>query len=556
MADGTRRFKGRILDLHQEANLLESASFHMRQRKRTSNRPSKPSLPRDTGLTRRELLKGFVGLGAAAALSGCASVPQEVKRKDSPRRPSDLIRQENEKPGTRDWLLQKTRIDPATKYRCPWIEGYCSRTSVRAGEEIKFHVSTDPPSLFKLDIYRMGYYGGAGARHLLRIGPLTGSAQPDPPIGKNRLRECRWEPCATLKIPDDWLSGVYVGKLTAERDGWQSYVIFIVRDNRTADFLFQCSDTTWQAYNRWPSQFSLYDDGNKVWYWGPDVDISFDRPYGKYCQILDAPLSTGSGEWFLWEFPLAYWMEAQGYDVTYISNIDTHSDPKGLRRAKGFLSVGHDEYYSTEIFRNLQNAIAAGLNVAFLSGNTCCGRIGLSPGSNKQSHRIMTRLDRFGPRDSRETKDFPEMERFPWSSPNENTLIGARSTPPVTGGADWVCAKPDHWLFAGTGMKSGEGIPGLVGWEWHGDPASINGLEVVATGKTKSPRGEGVFTATIYPGLKGNFVFNASSCWWADGLSEPPGYVRPSVYTTPRGPDARAQRITRNVLERMRQRQT
>lgn len=527
----------------------------MRPRQRTSSPSSKSPAANET-MTRRELLKGLVGMGAAAALSGCASLPEQDEQNDRPPRRSDSIRKENEKPGTRDWLLQKTGIDPATKYRCPWIEGYCSRTSVSAGEEIAFHVSTNPASLFKLDIYRMGYYGGHGARHLRRLGPFMGATQPDPPLGSNRLRECRWEPCVTLKIPDDWLSGVYLGKLTAERDGWQSYVIFIVRDHRPVDFIFQCSDTTWQAYNRWPSQFSLYDDGKKVWYWGPDVDVSFDRPYGKYCQILDAPLSTGSGEWFLWEFPLAYWMEAQGYDVSYVSNIDTHSDFKGLGRAKGFLSVGHDEYYSMEIFQNLQKAIAGGLNVAFLSGNTCCGRIELRAGSSRTPHRIMARVDRFGPRDEREIKDFPEMARFPWSSPNENLLIGARSTPPVTGGADWVCAQPDHWLFAGTGMKRGDGIPGLVGWEWHGDPASIAGLEVLATGQTTSPRGEGVFTATIYPGPKGNFIFNASSCWWADGLAEPPGYVRPSVYTTPRGPDSRAQQITRNVLERMRQRPT
>ena len=64
-----------------------------------------------------------------------------------------------------------------------------------------------------------------------------------------------------------------------------------------------------------------------MWYWGPNVQTSFDRPYGKYCQILDAPLSVGSGEFLLWEFPLAYWMEQHGYDVTYISNLDTHSDP-------------------------------------------------------------------------------------------------------------------------------------------------------------------------------------------------------------------------------------
>jgi hypothetical protein len=488
--------------------------------------------------------------------SGLTALPSGSILGESPKRSPDLIRKENERPGTRAWLLEKTRIDPATKYRCPWIEGYASRTSVRPGDSISFHVSTHPPSRFTIDLYRMGYYGGMGGRHLLTLGPFQGKAQEDPPIGPNRLRHCRWEPCSTVTLPPDWPSGVYLGKLTAELEGIQSYVIFIVRDDRPADFIFQCSDTTWQAYNRWPDHFSLYDDGKKEWYWGPDVEISFDRPYGKYCQILDAPLSTGSGEWFLWEFPLAHWMESRGYDVTYISNLDTHSDPAGLRRGRGFLSVGHDEYYTAEMFQNLKSAIQDGLSVAFFSGNTCCGLIRLRPvevsGGTAGPLKLLTRLDRFGPRDPRETKDFPEMEKFPWTAPNESALIGARSTWPVTGGADWICAAPDHWIFEGTGMKKGDGIPGLVGWEWHGDPAQVPGLAVVATGTTSSSRDKGTFTATVYPGPKGNFVFNASSCWWADGISEPPGYIRPKVYTTPKGPDPRAQRITANVLERMR----
>ncbi len=507
-------------------------------------------MKRERSIDRREAI-GAMGLAAAASagaflpLGALKGAPQDSARR------SDLIEKENARPGTRSWLLDKTRIDPKTRYRCPWIEGYCSQASAEAGQSLTIHVSTNPPSPFRIDIYRMGYYGGDGGRQVAALGPFAGKVQEDPPIGPRRLRECRWEPCTEVKIPADWPSGVYVGKLTAEREGLQSYVIFIVRDRRKADFIFQCSDTTWQAYNRWPSQFSLYDDGKKEWYWGPDVDISFDRPYGKYCQILDAPLSTGSGEWFLWEFPLAYWMESRGYDVTYISNIDTHADPESLLRAKGFLSVGHDEYYTWSMFRGLRKAIGLGLNVAFLSGNTCCGLIDLRS-TSKRGHCIMTRLDRFGPRDPREIEGFPEMDRFPWKTPNENTLIGARSVHPVTGGADWTCAIPDHWIFEGTGMKKGDGIPGLVGWEWHGDPAAIPGLVVVATGKTKSPRGEGEFTATVYPGARRSFVFNASSCWWADGLSEPPGYVRPSVYTTPKGPDARAQRITANVLDRMR----
>lgn len=530
---------------------------------KNKNPRSQESRPNTTpgGITRRKLLKSAAGLGALAALSGCAGPgtkpgPDRAAAGAAPvgARDGDRVRRENEKAGTKEWLLANTRIDPQTKYRCPWIEGYCSRTSVRAGERIDFHVSTHPPSPFTLDVYRMGYYGGAGGRHMVRLGPLKGSVQPDPPVGTHRVRDCRWDTAASLRIPGDWVSGVYLGKLTAEREGLQSYLIFVVRDERPADFLFQCSDTTWQAYNRWPSQFALYDDGNERWYWGPDVDVSFNRPYGKYCQIFDAPLSTGSGEWFLWEFPLAYWLESRGDDVTYISNLDTHRDPAGLRRARGLLSVGHDEYYSIEMFENLRRAVAEGLNVAFLSGNVCCGRIQFKPDAARVRDRVFERVDFFGPRDEAEIKRFPSMARLPHQSPNSNLLVGAGNVAPTTGGADWICARPDHWLFEGTGMKSGDGIPGLVGWEWHGDPAALPGLEVVATGSTQDAPGKlngGVYTATLYPGPKGNFVFNASSCWWADGLSEPPGYLRPSVYTSPRGPDARAQRITANVLERM-----
>src|SRR5262245_23991987 len=314
-------------------------------------------------MKRRDAVKRLAALGAASFVSPAFAVEK------SP------VALENAKLGTRDWMLTRTRIDPAAKYRCPWIEGYCSRTSVRAGDSISFHVSTNPSSAFTIEIYRMGWYGGAGGRLMKELGPFDGKSQPNPEIGSKRVRDCSWKPCTELTIPQDWLSGVYIGKLTAKADGTQSYVIFIVRDDRKADFIFQCSDTTWQAYNRWPSQFALYDDGKEQWYWGGDVQVSFNRPYGKYCQILDAPLSTGSGEFLLWEFPLAFWMESLGYDVTYISNLDTHRDPAGLLRAKGFLSVGHDEYWSIEMFENVRAAIARGVNAAFLSGNAVCGRI-------------------------------------------------------------------------------------------------------------------------------------------------------------------------------------
>src|SRR5258705_3998392 len=175
-------------------------------------------------LSRRDLLKGMLG-GSAVVLVGDCATTGKVER-------ADIIARENAHEGTRDWMLRKTGIDPATKFRCPWLEGHCSRPTLRAGDTQTFHVSANPASPFTIDIYRMGYYGGAGGRHLTSLGPFPGRVQSDPPIGERRLRVCEWEPCASLKIPPDWLSGGYVGKLTAEKDAWQSYVIFILRDDR------------------------------------------------------------------------------------------------------------------------------------------------------------------------------------------------------------------------------------------------------------------------------------------------------------------------------------
>lgn len=512
---------------------------------------------------RREILKSAAAFGAAASLGGIggSARPADEPRSQGadasfakPRAPAnrDTIRIENELAGTRDWMASKTAIDPKTKYRSPWIEGFASKTSVRLGEQISFHVSTNPASKFVIDLYRMGYYQGHGGRFVVRLGPFDGTVQPDPQVGEKRVRECAWPACVSLPIPLDWTSGVYLAKLTAEREKYQSYIVFVVRDDRAVDFLVQTSDNTWNAYNRWPDHYSLYDDGKDEWYWGPDVRTSFDRPYGKYCQILDAPLSVGSGEFLLWEFPLVYWMEQQGYDISYISNIDTHADPAGLKRARAWISTGHDEYWSLDMFNHMKQAVSDGLSLAFLSGNSVCGVVKIGPSSDGRPNRVIERVGRFGgPGVEEGEKLLPAMKRLRENGPNESSLIGARSTYPIMGGGDWTCLKPDHWLFKETGMKKGDSIPGLVGWESHSDPAAIPGLEVVAGGKTVYGKIEGTYTATLYPGPKGNLVFSASTIWWADGLSEPPGYVRPAVYTKPRGPDRRVQTITRNLLERL-----
>ena len=160
---------------------------------------------------------------------------------------NDLIRSENERPGDRRWMLDRTEVDPASRYRCRRIEGFCSVASATAGESIDVSVSVDPPSLFTLDLYRLGWYGGAGGRKIASHGPVHGSPQPEPMVGPERVRECLWPPSISIRVAPDWASGVYLGKLSALDDGVQSYVTFVVRDRRPADFLFQCATNTWQA---------------------------------------------------------------------------------------------------------------------------------------------------------------------------------------------------------------------------------------------------------------------------------------------------------------------
>ena len=146
---------------------------------------------------------------------------------------------------------------------------------------------------------------------------------------------------------------------------------------------------------------------------------------------------------------------------------------------------------------------------------------------------------------------FTELLQLKHNGPDESLLIGARSGYPLTGGADWVCARSRHWIFEHTGMADGDRIPGLVGWEWHGNAAPIPGLEVVAEGYIRRWGGRPTYTATVYPGPKGNFVFNGATCWWSDGLGAPPGYQHPSHQRAhPQGPDRRVQRITANLIRR------
>jgi hypothetical protein len=480
-------------------------------------------------LFRRGLAAGFAALALAATAT-----------------PNPVVA-ENQKPGTTDWLLTKVDTVLVGKNilgenqphyaRSKKIEGYASAASYLAGEKVRLHLSAEPASDVAIDVYRLGYYQGKGGRHVQSFGPVAVGSQPTPEDGERNLRECHWPVAQEFVVPKDWLSGVYLVKLTRTADGFQAYVIFTVRDRRVADFNFQSSVMTWQAYNRWPAWRSLYDFQGKLWNTSGGDIVSFDRPYGFFYNLLPSgpnPLTNGSGEFLLWEHPLAFWMEQQGYDVTYTTNLDTHTDADGLLRTRAFISVGHDEYWTRQMYDNVVRARDAGVNLLFLSGNSVDGEIFLTASTDGRANRIQGR--------SR------------WFAGEEKKLMGATSY--GTGLGDWVVTKPDHWLYAGTGLKRGDAIKDLIGWEFHGPPLSEDPtLEVVGeanfTNVRWKPEGK-THAATFYYLPKGNFVFNAGTCWWSMPLARPPGARNPPDADFSQV-DSRVQQMTRNLFQRAQQ---
>jgi len=489
-------------------------------------------------------------------MSGCAIASLTFQSCNPSENASSVsVAEENKHEGTTDWLLTKIKTDTcriSVPYqetflcRSTEIEGYVSKTSYRVGDRVDVFVSTHPQSSFTVDIYRMGYYGGKGGRHIKSLGPFNGIAQPTPDDGELNLRECKWQKSFDFTISEGWVSGVYLGKLTATTTGFQSYVIFIVKDDRKADFIFQCSDLTWQSYNRWPEWRSGYDwyyksGGHNPWHTDVGAEVSFDRPYTFYMNHLPVgllPHINGSGEFLLWEFPLAFWMEEQGYDVTYVSNLDVHENKDELLRAKGFLSVGHDEYWTRQMYNHVSQARDGGVSLLFLGGNSLSGEVYLKPSGGSQPNRIFGRVDRFH---------------------DEERLMGSKSY--GVGLGDWTCQMPEHWVFEGSGLKKGDTIKDLIGWEYHGFPLdTIHSMQVLASGPMVEPKEGNLYATTVYELDQGNFVFNAGTCWWNMLLSSPPGKagtLNPRGMFTGHpidfsGTDPRLQTITRNLLERIR----
>jgi len=447
---------------------------------------------------------------------------------------------ENQKPGTSAWA-------PNSPARLHEIEGYASRTSVNRGEQISLFVNTAESS-YTMQVFRIGWYRGLGGRAMTAVITLPGVSQPipaaDPVTG---LIECNWRSPYTLQIPynaadpTEWASGIYLVKLISGTSKRQAYINFTVRDDaRRSDYLFQSAVTMYQAYNDW---------GGKSLYKGTDPvarKVSFNRPY-------DIFQGNGSGKFLNnggWEINMLRWLEREGYDVSYSTNVDTHTSPALLSSHKVFLSVGHDEYWSHEMRTNITSARDSGLSLAFFSANSIYWQVRFEPSMiTADANRTMVcykRIDldpiRF---DGNPANDHLTTIKFRDLGRPEDALIGVMYTyNPVD--SDIVIEKADHPLFFGTGLKAGDKLPGLLGYEvdrMFGNAPPTT--ERLARSPFTTIEGSSDYSdMTVYTAASGAVVFAAGTIQWSWGLDD--FNVGPGGRTSRLNPAA--QQITRNVL--------
>lgn len=245
------------------------------------------------------------------------------------------------------------------------IQGFATQMSVNQGETAEFKIDTNATD-YRIDIYRLGWYQGNGARKVATIN-TSATAERDQPncalidgTTDDNLVDCgNWSVSASWSVPADAASGVYIARPTRANNGGASHIVFVVRDDDgNSDLLFQTSDTTWQAYNAYGG-YNTYTSGSS----GVNAQkVSYNRPF-----------TTRGGEpedWlFSAEYPMIRWLERNGYDVSYSTGLDTGLRPAELLEHQAFLSVGHDEYWSQEQRDGVEAARDAGVDLAFIAGN-------------------------------------------------------------------------------------------------------------------------------------------------------------------------------------------
>ena len=452
------------------------------------------------------------------------------------------------------------------------IQGFSTDISVNAGNTINFKIKT-PASRYTIDIYRLGYYGGNGARRQAPTINVTNAATHQPAClmdPATSLVDCGdWAVSASWAVPSTAVSGVYIAKLTRTDTQGSSQITFVVRnDSSTSDIVYQTSDETWEAYNRY-GDFDFYT-GSLTDEWDSPSrarKISYNRPF--------ATRGDDDGRSFLFanEYPTIRFLERNGYDVSYMAGVDVDRLGSLITHHRTYMSVGHDEYVSGGQRANIEAARDAGVNLMFLSGNEVFWHTRFESsidGSNTAYRTLVCYKETWDNTDTdpsatpTATWRDPRFGAAPGGSNPENGLSGtAYMVDSIDQAISVTKAEGKMRLWRGTALGSMSGsstalAPHTLGYESDEDldngfrPAGLIDLSTTTAavdvylqdfGDQLAP-GTTTHHLTLYRASSGALVFSAGTIQWGWGLdSDHDGTAAPA--------DSRMQQATVNMLADM-----
>jgi hypothetical protein len=426
------------------------------------------------------------------------------------------------------------------------IQGFATDISVDQGQTVRFKVNTTA-SDYRLDIYRLGYYGGMGARRVATVQPSAALPQSQPACLNNAatgLVDCgNWAESASWAVPTTAVSGLYLARLVRESGAaGASHVPFVVRDDDGgSDVLFQTSDTTWHAYNSYGGR-SLYDYLSSG---GRAMKVSYNRPF-------DTRSNDNGQDWlFHAEYPMIRFLERNGYDVSYTSNVDTDRRGAELLEHRAFLSVGHDEYWSGQQRANVEAARDAGVHLAFFSGNEVFWKVRWENSIDASGTPYRTLVTYKETLDNAKTDPLPNVWTGTWRDPRfsppadggrpENALSGtafmAQSVnaplrvPEADGKMRFWRGTTVATLGAGQTASIGNAI---VGYEFDSDldngsrppglirvaQSAVGGASVLTDHGSNYSNGTANHAMTLYKHGSGALVFGAGTIQYAWGLDD------------------------------------
>jgi hypothetical protein len=368
------------------------------------------------------------------------------------------VQAENALAGTEPNVWLEPAVPPTS------IEGYASEVSVLPGEQVHLHVSTREGDRYRVELYRLGWYEGLGA-HLISCVPScsgdeAGRTFTGPQGSTAPVTRADWPVTDTVTVPAGAASGYYYALLRVTEGGddrgARGYVVFIVRESpgRHSQILVQVPVNTWQAYNPWGGK-SLYkfNSTNGV----AATRVSFDRPL----------IFTSQGP-FDAEYNLVRFLEHDGYDVSYQTDVDTDLRPDSLLEHRLVVVAGHDEYWSKRMRDAFDVARDAGTDLAFTGSNAAYWQVRYEDGDRTiVGYKSLTADPEPDP--ALKTALFRELGR------PECALMGVmhlRLRPHQSGPVDYQVtdnAATDPW-FAGTGLHPGDTVQDIVGNEWDSLP--------------------------------------------------------------------------------------